>query len=359
MLLLAGLACWNLLLSAEIIKLRQTQSEASAAPDVPQSTRPVTVVTSDITKVVEKSESKVVAVNAYGSGEDELLLASGSGTVYNMSQNAVYILTNEHVIADAGTIFVTFASGDQTAAELVGADPYTDLALLKAVPDFKVEAFESGDSSALKKGEWVIAIGHPLTPGGEGSTTVGVLSAKDLTLPVDLDDDGQADWDLAVLQTDAAVNAGNSGGPLINMNGELIGITTMRLKDGSSEGISYAIPVNEVITIAEQLKANGKVNRPSIGISGRDVNDLTSYQKSYKGIALDRTDGLLITSVIKGSPADKAGVEADDILIRFDGTVIENNKTFRKLLYAKTVGDTAELIVLRGSKELKLSVTLE
>ena len=189
--------------------------------------------------------------------------------------------------------------------------------------------------------------------------TVGVISSKDRTISMDVDKDGTDDWDMLVLQTDAAINAGNSGGPLINMNGELIGITTMKLQGNSTEGISFAIPINEVTTIVEQLKASGKVNRPFVGISGKDVGALTSYQKSYMGISLDQTEGLLVTKVAEECPAEKAGVHVNDILIRFDGSPVDSYKTFRKLLYGKTIGDPAELVVLRNNQEVKLSVTIE
>ena len=176
---------------------------------------------------------------------------------------------------------------------------------------------------------------------------------------MDADHDGKDDWDMMFMQTDAAVNAGNSGGPLINMNGELIGITTMKMQGDGVEGISFAIPINEVVTIVEQLKTSGKVNRPFVGFSGRDVSTLVNYQKSYLGISLDQTDGMLINKIAEDSPAEKAGIHMNDILIEFDGTTVESYKTFRKLLYGKISGDTVEIVVLRDNQPVTLSVVLE
>ena len=357
-LLTALLACWNLVLTVELWQVKKEKSQEPPTQDPQQSTRPVSVVTSDITKIVERSEAKVTGVSVLDeTGED--LIASGSGTIYSTTAEAVYIITNQHVITSGGPIHVSFANGEQLPAELVGADPYTELSLLKVIPDFRAEAFDQGDSSLCKKGEWVMAIGHSMGAEADGSVTVGVISSKDRTISMDVDKDGTDDWDMLVLQTDAAINAGNSGGPLINMNGELIGITTMKLQGNSTEGISFAIPINEVTTIVEQLKASGKVNRPFVGISGKDVSALTSYQKSYMGISLDQTEGLLVTKIAEECPAEKAGVHVNDILIRFDGSPVDSYKTFRKLLYGKTIGDPAELVVLRNNQEVKLSVTIE
>lgn len=295
-------------------------------------------------------------MNAY---VEDRLISSGSGTVYSVATDkSVYIVTNEHVISKAEIIEVFFANGEKMQAELVGSDLFSDLALLKVTPAFKVEALEQGDSSLCKKGEWVIAIGNPLGNEFQGTTSVGVISGKDRNVPVDLNDDGVDDWDMVVLQTDAAINPGNSGGPLINLDGQLIGITSMKISSDSVEGMGFAIPINEVVPIIEQLKATGVVNRPVMGVSGQDVSELTSYQKSYLGINLDRTEGLLVTRVLENTPAEKAGFQTGDILVGFDGSVVDSFKAFRKLLYGKNVGDTIEVTLVRAGKEIKLSVKL-
>ena len=205
-LLTALLACWNLVLTVELWQLKKEKAQEQPTQDPQQSTRPVSVVTSDITKIVERSEAKVTGVSVLDeTGED--LIASGSGTIYSTTAEAVYIITNQHVIASGGPIHVSFANGEQLPAELVGADPYTDLALLKVIPDFRAEAFDLGDSSLCKKGEWVMAIGHSMGAEADGSVTVGVISSKDRTISMDVDKDGTDDWDMLVLQTDAAITA--------------------------------------------------------------------------------------------------------------------------------------------------------
>ncbi|MFR0979187.1 MAG: trypsin-like peptidase domain-containing protein [Holdemania filiformis] len=154
-LLTALLACWNLVLTVELWQVKKEKAQEQPTQDPQQSTRPVSVVTSDITKIVERSEAKVTGVSVLDeTGED--LIASGSGTIYSTTAEAVYIITNQHVIASGGPIHVSFANGEQLPAELVGADLYTDLALLKVIPDFRAEAFDLGDSSLCKKanGSW-------------------------------------------------------------------------------------------------------------------------------------------------------------------------------------------------------------
>ena len=213
-------------MSIDLWKLKTEDPLIQQNPEV-QESRPVSVLTSDITNIVEKSDSKVTGILVLDE-EETSVVASGSGTVYNTTQDGAYIITNNHVIESGGAIIVSFANGQNLPAEVVGVDVYTDLALLKVYPEFKVEAFTLGDSSLSKKGEWVMAIGHSMGAETDGSVTVGVISSKDRIITMDADHDGKDDWDMMFMQTDAAVNAGNSGGPLINMNGELIGITTMK-----------------------------------------------------------------------------------------------------------------------------------
>ena len=188
---------------------------------------------------------------------------------------------------------------------------------------------------------------------------MGIISGKDRTIPVDLDGNGTDDWDSIVLQTDAAINPGNSGGPLINLAGELIGITSMKIADSAVEGMGFAIPINEVIPIIQQLKENGKVIRPVIGISAVSIDELAVFQKSYYGIRLDLDTGLLITSVVDNGPASRAGLKEGDIIMSFDEVKILSFKEFRKLLYAKKVGDTIAITYERAGVSSTTNITLE
>ena len=347
------LLIWNSVLSYEVF-FKEGQTTVNPDGTIVQTV--VTEFDTNVTRVVENTIEKVVGIQAIVFEE---VYSSGSGAIFDYVDNTVHIVTNNHVIENAERIQVVFANGETVEATLMGSDLFTDLALLEAKIDFSVEAFRFGDSSLVKVGENALAIGSPLGLEFQGSVTMGIISGKDRTVPVDLDGNGTDDWDSIVLQTDAAINPGNSGGPLINIAGELIGITSMKIADSSVEGMGFAIPINEVIPIIQQLKDNGKVIRPVIGISAVSVDELSVYQKSYYGIRLDLNTGLLITSVVENSPASRAGLKEGDIIMSFDQVNILSFKEFRKLLYTKNVGDIISISYERAGKSSTTAVTLE
>lgn len=355
-LLITGLLVWNTALTAEYLNVKKLLDTLEISGEIKTIREVVTQFTTDITEVVKDSVGKVVGVSNYYEGA---LASTGSGAIYLYETGTVFIVTNNHVIEDATSISVTFANGETLEAELVGADVFTDLALLKVAVDFNVTPFVLGDSALTNVGEYVLAIGSPLGLEFSGSVTMGIISGTNRIVPVDLDDDGEDDWDSIVLQTDAAINPGNSGGPLINLAGELIGITSMKIADSRVEGMGFAIPVNEMAPIIEQLKANGKVIRPVLGITGVSVDTLTTSQKSFYGIQLDLDDGIMVVDVSSGSPASKAGLKPKDVIISFDGQTITSFKQFRRLIYVKQVGDTVEIVYVRGNQTLTTSATLE
>jgi len=352
--LIAGLLVWNSVLTLQLSNFK-TQLD-NKTTEIKTINKVVTDFTTDVTKVVDGSIDKVVGVSALYNGE---VFSTGSGAIYDIEGSKVYIITNNHVIEDATAITITFANGKQVEAKALGSDLYTDLALLEVTVDFNVTPFNLGDSSLVKVGENVLAIGSPLGLEFQGSVTMGIISGTDRVVPVDLNGDNIDDWDSIVMQTDAAINPGNSGGPLINMAGDLIGITSMKIADATVEGMGFAIPINEIVPIISQLRENGKVIRPVIGISAVGVDELSNMQKSFYGIKLDQNTGILITSVTLNGPAAKAGLAKGDIILEFDGTEITSFKQFRKLLYAKDVDETVSIRYLRGETESTTTVALQ
>lgn len=342
-------------LTAEFYNLKKAQTNAQGTTSV---NKTVTEIFSDVTEIVDKSEPKVVSIKAVlPTGT-----SYGSGAVYRVNESEVLVVTNAHVVAGANTLQVSFANGESVEATLVGSDEYTDLALLKMQVPFTVTAFNLGDSALSKKGEFVIAMGSPLGKNFEGSVSFGIISGKERVIPVDLNGDGADDWDMVVLQTDAALNNGNSGGPLINMAGELIGINARKISYSSSytavEGMGFAIPINEIIPIVTQLETTGKVTRPVIGITGNDISQLTDYQKNYLGIRLD-SSGVLISKITPGGPAALAGILEGDIITAFDGQQVSSFKEFRKILYGKAIKDVVEIVVIRNEKEVSMNIILQ
>ena len=312
-------------------------------------------VKSSTTDVIEKVNSSVVGVLVYANGTAS---GSGSGVVYRVDGKTAYIITNAHVVSGATDVQVVFSNKESVNATIVGSDTYSDIAVLKLTADFDMTAIKCGDSSLLDQGDTVLAIGSPLGIEYAGTVTQGIVSGIDRTVSVDLNDDGQEDWDMNVIQTDAAINPGNSGGALVNMAGELVGITSMKLSNTSVEGMGFALPINDVITSVEQIIENGKVTRPQIGISGVSLSGYSSYQLRYYRINTDLTDGIYVSRVTSGGAASKAGIQEGDIIVKFDGKEVTTYKSFLTELYSKEPGDKVSVVVNRNGTEKTIEVTL-
>ena len=312
-------------------------------------------VKSSTTDVIEKVNSSVVGVLVYANGAAS---GSGSGVVYRVDGKTAYIITNAHVVSGATDVQVVFSNKESVNATIVGSDTYSDIAVLKLTADFDMTAIKCGDSSLLDQGETVLAIGSPLGIEYAGTVTQGIVSGIDRTVSVDLNDDGQEDWDMNVIQTDAAINPGNSGGALVNMAGELVGITSMKLSNTSVEGMGFALPINDVITSVEQIIENGKVTRPQIGISGVSLSGYSSYQLRYYRINTNLTDGIYVSRVTSGGAASKAGIQEGDIIVKFDGKEVTTYKSFLTELYSKEPGDKVSVVVNRNGTEKTIEVTL-
>lgn len=343
-----------------------------------------TEVNSGVTEAVEKVSAAVVGISNYQErqtslggfwfgqdfgtqmnpqGEDVDLVeaGTGSGVVYNIEGGKAFIVTNYHVIEDAKRLEITLADGSKKEAEVVGGDIWTDLAIIKVDADGIETVAQFGDSDVLKQGETVIAIGNPLGLDFYGSVTVGVISGTDRAVPVDLDGDGSEDWQSEVLQTDAAINGGNSGGALVNINGDLIGINSMKIADTQVEGLGFAIPINTVIPIINQLESNGKVVRPAMGITLMDLTDIPAfYQAQTLALPDNIKTGVVVGEVVEGSAAADAGMKQYDVIVEMDGEKIESVIDLRQHLYTKTnVGDELKVKVYRAGKLTEMTLILK
>lgn len=266
----------------------------------------------------------------------------GSGFIIETSNTGGLIITNNHVVEGAEEVHVKFTEAvdeKETKAEIVGRDPELDLALLKVKTRIKLQALTFSDSDKLEVGEWVAAIGNPFGHGH--SVSHGIVSAKERTLPGSY---------AKYLQTDAPINPGNSGGPLVNLAGEVVGINNAI--DARGPGIGFAIPINLVKNVLPQLKTKGKVERGYIGISVDDLRpDLA------KSLKLDESlSAPIITHVIPGQPAEKAGLQAYDVIREVNGKTVHNSNELVANITAIPVGETAKLKVLRSGKEKDISV---
>ncbi|MER2089195.1 MAG: trypsin-like peptidase domain-containing protein [Sporosarcina sp.] len=322
----------------------------------------------DITDIVGKVADSVVGVtnlqtvrDPWSPVEKTRETGSGSGVIYKKQGDKAYIVTNHHVVEGAQELEITFDDGSKTAGKLVGGDMWTDLAVIEIDAKVVKTVIEFGDSDALKRGEPVIAIGNPLGLGFSGSVTVGVVSGKDRSIPIDFDENGTIDWFADVLQTDAAINPGNSGGALINLAGQLIGINSMKISEATVEGIGLAIPVNLALPIIDQLEKFGKVNRPTMGVTLLDLRSIPAeQQRDMLKLPATVTDGVVINEVMNNSAAQSAGVKQYDVIVEMDGEKIGDMVSLRKHLYnAKDVGDTMQMKVYRDGKLLEIEMVLK
>ncbi len=272
----------------------------------------------------------------------------GSGFVIDRDG---YILTNRHVIQGADEVSVTFPGerGKRHPAKIVGQDARTDVALIKIDPATTLTPLPLGDSDKLEVGEWVMAVGNPFGL-GDNSVTVGVVSYMGRDIPLE----GANGTSVQMIQTDAAINPGNSGGPLINTRGEVVGINTMIVSSGgSSAGVGFSVPVNVAKGILGQLREKGRVTRGWLGVS---INAMTEDLAATYGLKEAR--GAVVGSVTPGSPAEKAGVLPEDVVLSADGHTIEDNGDLARYISGKTPGTTVKLELLRGKGRQTASVVL-
>ncbi|MEG0471229.1 MAG: trypsin-like peptidase domain-containing protein [Solibacillus sp.] len=366
-----ALLLW-LLLPSLANQLPGTNQAVSNSSEKNQTTieQTATEVKSDVVTAVEKASSAVVGITNIQEVMPDFLnrnaattqeVGSGSGVIYKVEGDKAFIVTNHHVVQGAKQLEVTLEDGSKVAAQNIGSDIWTDLAII-SIPSDGIQTVASfGDSDLLKQGETVIAIGNPLGLDFYGSVTTGVVSGKDRSVPVDLNEDGVEDWSTDVLQTDAAINSGNSGGALINIAGQLVGINSMKIAASSVEGLGFAIPINSAIPVIEELEKAGEVKRPTIGISLVDLTEVPAYyQQQTLQLPAEVTNGVVITQIVPGSAADKAGLKQYDVIIDMDGEKIDGAIALRKHLYnQKEIGDTLNVKVYRQGKivEAKLLLT--
>ena len=303
---------------------------------------------STIKSVVEQCANSVVEIQTEsvtnGSNPFQQYVSSGAGSGVILTQDG-YIVTNHHVIEDANSITVRTRSGDEYNASLVGSDEQSDLAVLKIDATGLAPAV-LGDSTTLEVGDLAIAIGNPLGELG-GSVTSGIISALDREMTID----GQT---MTLLQTDAAVNPGNSGGGLFNANGDLIGIVNAKSSGENVEGIGFAIPISTATDIIDELIANGEVtSRPTLGVSLYNVEDeMTASQ-----LGVDST-GVYIVQIVDGGAADKAGLRSGDRIVSVDGSEVSSASDVRAALNKHKIGESISITVERNGQTQDFDVAL-
>ena len=276
-----------------------------------------------------------------GEGSPRSRRSSALGSGFVISEDG-YVVTNNHVIEGADEILIEFFSGEELPAKVIGTDPKTDIALLKVETDQPLPFVPFGNSDVSRVGDWVIAMGNPL---GQGfSVSAGIVSERNRALSGTYDD---------YIQTDAAINRGNSGGPLFNMDGEVIGVNTAILSpNGGSIGIGFSMASNVVTRVVDQLREFGETRRGWLGVRIQDLTDDLA-----EGFGLDSTKGALVNSVQEG-PAKEGGMLDGDIIVSFDGKPVADTRGLVRTVANSPVGESVRVIVLREGKSITLKVTL-
>lgn len=311
--------------------------------------------TNTIKESITKIKDAVVVIEAYKNGQK---ISQGSGFVYKKEDQKGYVLTNHHVIDDADEIKVVNNNDQSVDAKLLGSDELSDLAVLSIDESAVMDVATFGKSDNVEVGDTVFTVGTPLGNEYKGTVTKGILSGKNRLVSVDTTSGG---FVMEVLQTDAAMNPGNSGGPLVNINGEVIGVNSLKLVEDEIEGMGFAIPSELVQTELESLEQGKEIVRPKLGVEFTDLSN--SYLLYRSGIMIDKDidQGIVVVSVSKGTPASDAGLQTGDVITEMDGTEVESTSHFRYLLYKHKVGDTVTIKYIRNgnTEEVKLHLNQE
>ena len=341
----------------------QTQVEptktSSATKGGTEITKVVAEVKNAVVSVINKQSTSRNTLSGTQQSSGELATASeGSGVIYKNENGYAYIVTNYHVIANSQELEVLLADGTREKAEIVGSDQWTDLAVIRIANTNVSTVAEFANSDEVQVGETAIAIGSPLGSEFATSVTQGIVSATNRSVATDVDGDGQEDWVVTAIQTDAAINPGNSGGALINTAGQVIGINSMKISKSSVEGMGFAIPSNEVVSIIKQLEENGKITRPALGISMVNLSSVNTRVIQQLNLPNDVKGGVVIAEVDSKGSAKAAGLQAYDVIVEMDGQKIQGIQNLRKVLYSHKVGDKMEVTYYRNGQKQTTTISL-
>jgi serine protease Do len=337
--------------SAEALSGTQTASAAAPGSDVSRET------SDSVVKAAAKVGPTVVSIlSARRDGDKgQRSLGMGSGVIFQKVDGKARIVTNNHVVEGSTQVEIVTAQGERRKATLIGSDQITDLAVLEIDGTGIKEIAEFGDSEQLKPGETAIAIGNPLGLGYSPTITRGIISWPKRTIPVSLSKEGEYDWEMEVIQTDAAINQGNSGGALVNLDGKVVGINTLKVAEYGVEGLGFAIPINQVRTIVDSLIKDKKVKRPYMGV-------ITQNLQSFKGTEVLKLPAEVKTGIIvidATGPAKDSGLKTNDVIVELDGKPVNTTIDLRKYIYgSKAIGDKINIAYYRGGKKATTTLTL-
>lgn len=314
--------------------------------------RNVTITSEDsINESIKKVYDSVAVVNNYRAGR---LTGYGSGFVYKKDDKYGYILTNNHVVEDASEVTVTLSNGEEVQAEVLGTDSYMDIAVVRIDEDQVLQVAEIGDSTEAKLGDTVFTVGTPVSTEYAGTVTKGIISGENREITIT---NNGTSYMMEAIQIDASINPGNSGGPLVDINGEVIGINSVKLVESSIEGMGFAIPIEVAMSQIDKLENGEAIARPVIGVT---LYDLDSLPLIGSNIDIDDSvkSGVVVDSVERGSDAEAAGLQKDDVITKIDDVTVKGSAHLKYILYKHNIGDTVKLTIIRDGKEKELTLKL-
>lgn len=280
---------------------------------------------------VESDAPKNTSVQKTNSKLDSEL---GSGVVYKTVGDTFFVLTNTHIVGEADKVKITYGENKSIKGDVVGKDKWSDIAVVKAkINDKNINSIHIGNSDKLVLGESILIVGNPLGEEFRNTVSKGIISGLNRLVPVDFDKDNKNDELMQTFQIDASVNPGNSGGAVVNKDGELIGIVSLKINMPSIEGMGFAIPINEAKSIAKELEKNGKVNYPNTGIALENVNDLNHYERSLLKLPNDINYGILVKKLKDDGLGKKSGLKIGDVIVKLEGKTLKDNLQYRHILF--------------------------
>jgi len=315
-----------------------------AQPIINKHEKEVTIDDKGIADAVDKLyDATVVVASSVG---------SGTGFVYKIDGNTAYVITNAHVIGKSTSATIQFTDGSAQNVSVVGSDEYSDIAVLSTKKDNVISVAEIGGTEAMRLGDTVFAIGAPLSVEYSWTVTRGILSGKDRLVEIN------NNWVISVLQTDASINSGNSGGPLANANGEVIGVTNMKLIASGVEGIGFAIPIEDALYIADGLIKNGSIDRPLLGVETFNVNEKNLLDQFDITLPESIKSGAVVANVREGSLAAEVGFRRGDVITKVGEYEITSSARLRFFLYRFKVGDKVKITFIRDGNTQNIDVSL-
>lgn len=316
----------------------------------------VIVESNGLSEAVSKTFNSVVMVKNFKSNR---LAGTGSGFIYKIDGKYAYIMTNHHVI-DGGTKYTVITSQDEEIdAKVLGSDEYLDLAVVQIEKkDYLTSVSVLGSNKRISLGDTVYTIGSPVGYEYRGTVTNGIISGLNRLVEVSIKNSSAVDFVMEVIQTNAAVNPGNSGGPLFNANGEVIGVISMKLVENSVEGMGFAIPIDFAMSHIEKLEKGTKIDRPLLGISMLNVTDTYALFQNRIMLPEDVEEGVVVVEISEKSGASKSDLKKGDVITKLNGADVKNSAYLKYLLYKYNPGDTVKLTYNRNGKVYTTSVVL-